>query len=207
MRNVARTLVVLSLGALVALPASPASAHESREVGDHTFVVGWYDEPAFANSKNGPEVTITHQGKDPVVEGVELEVEIGFEGETVTLPLEPAFLVGVYGDPGNYNADIYPTRPGTYTFHITGSIEGEPVDETFTSGPDTFGDIEDPNEVAFPVKDPSIAELADEVDQVAAVVPAETDDSSANTIGYIGIAVGAVGLIVAIAALRRKRTA
>ena len=209
MRNLARAVVAVAALATVPMFASPALAHEEREVGEHTFVVGWYDEPAFANAKNGPEVTITEANGDPVVEEVELQVEIGFEGETMTADLEPAFVVGVFGEPGNYTADIYPTRAGTYTFHITGAIHGEEVDETFTSGPDTFGDIEDPAEVAFPVQDPSVAELSDQVEQLSSGEGAVSEDdvSSAKTLAYVGIAVGALGLIVAIVAVMRRRTA
>jgi hypothetical protein len=207
MRTAARRLLVLTAGALVLLPAAPASAHEERRVGDYEFVVGWYDEPAFANAKNGPEVTITDQKGDPVVEGVELQVEIGFEGETMTAELEPAFVVGVFGDPGNYNTDIYPTRAGTWTFRIFGNVEGQEVDELFTSGPDTFSDIEDPGEVAFPVEDPSNAELADLVEQMSGEqAESSEEDSTARIIGYVGIAVGALGLIVALIALGRRRS-
>ncbi|MGH2663391.1 MAG: hypothetical protein ACRDH8_11425 [Actinomycetota bacterium] len=207
MRNAARTLIALTVGALVVLPAAPASAHEVREVGDYTFVVGWYDEPAFANAKNGPEVTITDARENPIEEGVELSIEITFEGESATYELEPAF-----SEPNNYQADLFPTRPGTYEFHVTGTVEGQEIDETFTSGPDTFSDIEDPGEVAFPVEDPAISELADQVEQVAGQVSAEDsatpdDVSSARTLGWVGIAVGALGLLVAIIALARRRTA
>ena len=208
MRKAARAVIALVAAALVAMPAAPAAAHESRKVGPYEFVVGWYDEPAFANAKNGPEVTITDSRGDPVVEGVELQVEIGFEGQTMTAELEPAFVVGVFGDPGNYNTDIYPTRAGMWTFRIFGTVEGMEVDETFTSGPDTFSDIEDPNEVAFPVEDPAIAEVADQVEQVSAdAATSEDDASSARTVAYVGIAAGILGLLVAIVALWRKRTA
>jgi hypothetical protein len=206
MRSAARALIALIVGTLIALPASPASAHESRQVGDYEFVVGWYDEPAFAYQKNGPEVTITDRRGNPAVEGVDLQVEIGFEDETMTAELEPAFLVGVFGEPGNYNTDIYPTRAGTWTFHITGTVEGQEVDETFTSGPETFSDIEDPGEVAFPVEDPSNAELADLVEQLRAEETAASDDaSSARTLAYVGIGAGLLGLVVAGIALMRRR--
>jgi hypothetical protein len=208
MRNAARAMMAVAAVALVAMPAAPAAAHESRKVGPYEFVVGWYDEPAFANAKNGPEVTITDSKGDPVVEGVELQVEIGFEGETMTTELEPAFVVGVFGDPGNYNTDIYPTRPGTWTFRIFGTVEGMEVDELFTSGPETFSDIEDPNEVAFPVEDPAIAEVADQVEQVSAEAESSEDDaSSARTLAYLGIAAGILGVVLAAIALWRKRTA
>jgi hypothetical protein len=209
-RSIRILVAAAVMGAVLVLPATPASAHESRQVGDYEFVVGWYDEPAFANAKNGPEVTITDSRGDPVVEGVDLQVELGFEDQTMTAELEPAFVVGVFGEPGNYNTDLYPTRPGTWTFTITGTVEDLEVDETFTSGPETFSDIEDPGAVAFPVEDPSNAELADQVDQVeqASAEAATPDDvSSARTLAYVGIAAGILGVLVAVIALWRKRTA
>ncbi len=205
MRNVFRVLSALSAGVLVALLASPAAAHETRKVGDYELVVGWYDEPAFANQKNGPEVTITGGDGKPVVRRVDLQVEIGFQGETMTAELEPAFVVGVFGEPGNYNANIYPTRAGTWTFRIFGTVGGQQVNEAFTSGPETFGDIEDPGEVAFPVEDPSNAELNDLVQQVGS--ESSGDASSARTFAYIGTAVAVVALIVAIIAVVRRRPA
>jgi hypothetical protein len=211
MRITTRVTIALIVGAVVALSGSPAWAHETREVGDYEFVVGWYDEPAFAYHKNGPEVTIADGRGDPVVEGVDLQVEITFEGETMTAELEPAFVVGAFGDPGNYSTDIFPTRAGTWEFRIFGTVEDQEVDEVFTSGPETFSDILDPGEVAFPVDDPSLAELSDQVEQLSAEVGAEDEGAdeaaSARTLAYVGIGTGLLGLIVAIAALTRRRAA
>lgn len=207
-------LAVLGVSILM-MTAPPASAHESRQVGEYEFVVGWWTEPAFANQPNGPEVTISKEGK-PVVEGVDLSADVIFGEETTTYALEPAFIVGVFGDPGNYNADLVPTRPGTWEYRIYGTVEGAEVDETFTSGPDTFSDIEDPAETAFPVADPNAAELSEriqtEADRVATVESeaekAKDDASSARTLGLIGIIVGAAGLVAAVtvgALAMRKR--
>lgn len=189
-------------GTTLILSAPPASAHERRQVGEYELVVGWYTEPAFAGQPNGPEVTITRASK-PVVEGVALSVDVIFGEETTTYELEPAFVVGIFGEPGNYNADIVPTRPGTWEYRIYGTIEGAEIDETFTSGPDTFGDILDPAEVAFPAADPNNAELSDRIqtesDRVAALeTQTEEDVSSARTLGLIGLIVGVVGLVAAV---------
>lgn len=210
----ASALAVLGVTTLI-LTAPPASAHETRQVGEYEFVVGWWTEPAFANQPNGPEVTISKEGK-PVVEGVDLSADVIFGEETTTYSLEPAFIVGVFGDPGNYNADLVPTRPGTWEYRIYGTVEGAEVDETFTSGPETFSDIEDPAETAFPVADPNAAELSEriqtEADRVATVESeaekAKDDASSARTLGLIGIIVGAAGLVAAVtvgALAMRKR--
>lgn len=199
--GISRAVIVAALGtsSILFFTAGPASAHETREVGDYTFVVGWYDEPAFANQPNGPEVTITTGKEEPIVEDVELEVDVIFGEESVTYPLEPAFVVDVFGDPGNYNADLYPTRPGTYTFHIYGTVEGQEVDEEFTSGEETFSDIEDPAEIAFPAADPNPAELATRLES-------EADEASgARTFGVIGLVLGIIALLTAGVVLFRKR--
>ena len=197
---------MLAIGALAlafAAIAAPASAHERRQVGDYELVVGWWEEPAFAYQPNGPEVTIT-KGDRPVNEGVDLDVEVGFGGKTLPLTLEPAFVVGVFGEEGSYSADIVPTRPGTYTYHITGTLEGQEIDETFTSGPETFSDIEDPGELAFPAEDPNNAELAARLEDDSERL-GETEDaaSSARTFGYAGTGLGLLALVLAAVALAR----
>lgn len=219
MRRLSR-LLLLPFVALTVIPfiAAPASAHGHIEVGEYSLTIGWWTEPAFANLPNGPEVTILHQEtEEPIVKDVDLQVDLTFGDETVTYPLEPAFVVGVFGDPGNYNADLVPTRPGTYEFRIYGTIEGEEVDETMVSGPDTFSDINDPAELAFPIADPSNAELGDRLEQETArltdalaaaeesAATAADDASSAKTLAYIAIAVGALALIAGIAMGARGR--
>ena len=42
--------------ALVGLATGTAFAHEEREVGDHTFAVGFIDEPVFVGQKSGLRV-------------------------------------------------------------------------------------------------------------------------------------------------------
>lgn len=202
-RRAARVSGPVLLGlSILFLPASPASAHERRQVGEYELVVGWYDEPAFAEQPNGPEVTInkiTKKKAKPVVEGVDLSVEMIFGGESRTFEVEPAFVAGIFGEPGNYNADLFPARPGTWEFHFTGTIEGTEIDETFTSGPETFSDVNDPADVAFPAVDPNNAQLTERIESEAdrvSTLASETEDdvSSTRTLSLIGLIVGALGL-------------
>lgn len=217
MRKVARLLVPLAALSVVPLIASPAAAHGDIEVGEYVLTVGWWSEPAFADSPNGPEVTVVHhETEEPVVKDVDLRVDITFGSQTATYPLEPAFVVGVFGDPGSYDADLVPTRPGTYQFRIYGTIESQEVDETLASGPDTFSDINDPAELAFPIADPSNAELGDRLEQESgrladavaaaedAAAAARDDASGARTLAFVAIAIGAVALIAGIWMGRRK---
>jgi hypothetical protein len=206
--------------ALMLLGAAPALAHEGRKLGDLEMEVGWGTEPAYAGEVNSVQILLVHDGEPVVDLGDTLDVEVTFGDQTQTLSLEPFFEAGEFGTPGDYRAWLIPTSPGQYSFHFTGTIDGEDVDETFTSGPKTFDDVENPQSVEFPVQQPSTGELAERIDRVEPRLTSAIDEvradlgttaddaSSAKTIGLIGLAVGAVGLIVAIVALvtsRRKR--
>ncbi len=213
---------------LLILPASPALAHDPRTTGDGDLlmVVGFGTEPAYAGQPNSVQLLLEHDGEPVVDLGDTLDVRIGFGEETTGLVLEPYFAVGEFGEPGDYRAWFIPSQAGQYTFHFTGTIDGEEIDEMFTSGPDTFSDVQDPLSSAFPaVEAPTTTELADRIERevprlsgeiedarAAAIARADEvadDASSAQTFGLVGLIVGALGLVVAVVALvaSRKRTA
>jgi len=210
---------------IVTLGPATASAHEGRTQGDLEMVVGFGTEPAYAGQPTRVQLSLVHDGEPVVDLGDTLDVGVSFGDEAMTLRLEPNFAVGAFGEPGDYRAWFIPTRPGEYTFHFSGTIEGEDVDETFTSGPRTFSDVENPANIQFPVQDPSNGELAerieqevprlnDRIDEVRTAVVAEAgraadDAAGARTLGLIGLIAGALGLIAGVAALAvaRRRTA
>ena len=64
------------------------------------------------------------------------------------------------GTHGEWDAAITPTQPGVYTFHLTGSINGQAVDEKFTSSDTTFDSVADPVGIEFPTKTPTAQALA-----------------------------------------------
>lgn len=146
--------LALTAGALM---IGPVLAHEGREVGDYEIYFGWRNEPAFAGQLNGPEVYIgLHHGdevSDPqaVLEALEidLQAEITFGPENVTVALEPAF--PYYADESlNLVADIIPTLPGDYVFRIFGTIGDVEVDETFDSADGEFSSVEPSSDIQFP---------------------------------------------------------
>jgi hypothetical protein len=139
----------LSAAALVlfALLPAVAGAHETREVADgqYRLVVGFLNEPVAVGDKSGLDLRVTTPATDgssePVpVEGLEgtLQGEVYYGEESMALAIEPRF-----GQPGAYASYFYPNAAGTYSFRVFGEIEGVAVDETFTSGPDTFGDVQE----------------------------------------------------------------
>jgi hypothetical protein len=204
----ARALLALSLTTTLAVAgAGPAAAHENRTAGPLRFVVGWGDEPAYTGFKNSVQVTISETNGAPVTDVTDtLKVEVIKGQEKITSPLVPNFRVGAFGTPGDYRAWLTPTRPGAYTFHISGTIRGQNVDESFSSSRTTFNDVEDVSSIQFPAKDPSTGQLAMRVDREfprldSAVQQAEDEASTARTIAIAGLGVGVLGLLAGAGAL------
>ncbi len=143
--------VFIALIALVTAALSlvilPAIAHEEREVGSYDMELGWRVEPAYTTLLNGPEMFVhKHDGGDAVT-GLEdtLQLEVSYGGKSKILKL-----YAVEGDEGHYTADLIPTQPGDYSFHVTGKIEDSDVDETFTSADGKFGSVNPVSDIQFP---------------------------------------------------------
>jgi hypothetical protein len=187
--------------------ALPAEAHEERTVGKYRFAVGWGDEPTYAGFKNSVQLLLRDSKDKPVNDlGDTLHVEVKFGTNSITLPFEPDFEVGEFGTEGDYRAWLVPTRPGQYSFHFTGTIKGQKVDQTFTSSEKTFESVKEPTDVEFPAKDPSNGELATRVQAesgraqlvAADVRKTKSDLDTARLLAIIGLAVGGVGLLTAL---------
>ena len=200
--------------ALMVLIAGPASAHEIRRVGAYRFTVGFGNEPAYLGQENFVQFFLaTRAGKAVTDLGNSLKVDVRVGSEMKPLALEPSFDPDTgLGTPGEYDAFFFPTVVGRYTFRFHGSIHGQKVDQSFTSGPTTFSLVESPTSVEFPNKVPTTADIAGllgrEVPRLnAAIDSARSAANSARTIGVIGIVVGAVGLAAGgtALALRRRR--
>lgn len=151
-----RWLVLAVLIGAFVLAAAPAAAHEGREVGHYEIELGWRVEPAYVGVYNGPEIFVHDHNTEEPVAGLEatLQLMVHFGDEMKMLALYP-----VWNDPGHYTADLIPTRPGDYTFHIMGMIGDLMVDEAFTSADGQFGTVEPAADILFPAA-PASAEVA-----------------------------------------------
>jgi hypothetical protein len=208
-----------ALAALIAATALSfpglASAHEEKRVGKVSLEIGWAQEPAFAGLPNAVQLSI-RRGGAPVEDAVLTAVVVFGDPDSATrtdqLPLDP-----VADAPGEYRAFVIPTRPGTYTFEITGKVGGKNIDETFTSGEQTFDEVLNPGEAQFPEQDPTQGELAERLERIDARIAdlrtevaslGEEDGGSAPMLlGLAGILLGALALAVAVAGRRQRRAA
>lgn len=153
---------------LLLLAAVPVWAHEGREVGDYVLTFGWRVEPAYAGVYNGPEIFIEDHESGTPFEGAEqtLQLEVMFGDQTKVLALYP-----VRGEPGNYTADLIPTRPGDYAFRVTGTLGDVEVDEVFTSADGEFSPVEPSSDILFP-EVPDSAALQAQIDELRALIEA-----------------------------------
>ena len=144
-------IVLIAVLTLLLSVILPSLAHEGREVGEGVdkavITFGWRVEPAYTDLLNGPEIFVENHDTDTAVEGLEdtLQLEISFGGKSKTLKLR-----AVFNDPGHYTADLIPTQPGDYSFHLTGKIGNVDVDETFSSTDGEFSSVDPISDIQFP---------------------------------------------------------
>jgi hypothetical protein len=198
------------IAALIVLlvPFAPAVAHEHRQVGGYEMVVGWVEEPAFVGFMNGVQVRINDAAGKPVVDlGDTLKVDVTYgRQKTEAVPLLPAF-GAKFGRQGEYRVPIIPTRPGGYTFHFTGTIKGQKVDESFTASERTFDLVRESSEIEFPARDPTRAELAARIQRMAPRLDRANETLDVvKAVAVVGLAIGGLALIVALTSIRSRRS-
>ena len=192
-------VIALVFAAVAALSQGGlALAHAEIDVGDgrYVMVIGFRDEPAFVGQANALSVRVEEfaTGGARPVDGLAetLTAEVSRDGQVRSLPLVPR------GD-GTYEGIFVPTAPGDYTFHIAGTIGDATVDETITSGPDTFNAVEPLSSIEFPVQSPDPGQL------MAQATAANATADLARTLGIAGLVAGLLGLVVGAVALTRAR--
>ena len=219
---------LLAVASLLALSANGAAAHVIEHAGSYAVALGWQHEPAYVGAQNAVQVIVTDGAGKAVTDlGAEdLTVVISTAGQqSAALTLDSGFDADTgFGTPGEYDAQVIPTSPGAYTFHLKGTIHGTSIDVTETSSDTTFNSVTGTTDVEFPVKLPTLAEVATRLDRIdtrvaglgttsgptqasvdAANVAAADARASADRALVIGAAVGGVGILIGLFALVRSR--
>jgi hypothetical protein len=210
--RIARGAAAVTVTALVLLlTAGPALAHEPRQVGAIHVFVGWQNEPTYAGQPNAVQIMITDKAGKPVDDlGSPPSLQVTASTGSQTSPpleLKPSFDPDSgLGTHGEFDAAIMPTAVGTYTFHFTGSIAGQKVDEKFTSSDKTFNDVVDVNAIEFPTKVPGLADVATNVQKLGprvdnAVTAAATAHDSASTATTVAIVALVIGGLLGVAGI------
>jgi len=196
--------VLNAMSALVVVIASlmlfsgHAYAHERRMVGPYQLIVGWLTEPAYLGQLNSLDLRISDTRQNPAAAVSGLEKTLTADVAAGGLAPFALTVTARFGTPGAYNGVVMPTVKGAYTFHITGRIDTMTIDEKFSSGPNTFGEIEDTAAVQYPQKVPVADELSTKLDAIQAGV------DQTRILAIVAIALAVVGL--GGAALARRRS-
>jgi hypothetical protein len=215
--------------------AGTAQAHVLKDFGPYSVALGWSVEPTYVGQVNAVQVVVKDKAGKAVTDLADgdLKVVVSIGGQdSAPLSLDNRFDEDTgLGIAGDYEASLTPTTPGDYTFHLTGSIHGQAVDETATSSDSTFNSAVEATDVEFPNKLPSLTEITTSLDRINArlsaspspaasgAAPAPSADAgladavtaaqttasqardAASSAMIAGILVGALGVILGAAAL------
>ncbi len=167
--------------------ARPLS-HERIVSGDYALTLGWLDEPPIVGMKNAATVEVaTAKDDQPITSTAgSLTAQVVYGGKAKDLLLRP-----LEDQPGAYAGDFIPTRRGTYTLKVGGTINGQAV-----SASADLEEVVTPDSLAFPEAP---------ADLQAAIAALQNDFNSTRTLAIAGVALGVIGLVLAGVALSRSR--
>ncbi len=193
-----------------------ASAHKTVTVEQYEIEVGWRDEPPLASQQNAIVFAITIDEGDGVQSGVTnafRDLQATVRSGSVTKSLD--ILSDVRA--GHYYSKIIPTKTGSITIELKGTINGIPVNEEVT-----IEDVESIDVIAFPptgsggsnqdvlaLKN-AMSSLQKDVAEIKSKIGDVSDGTNVDlTKSYdfavFGLALGAAGVILAVTAMIKRK--
>jgi hypothetical protein len=120
-------LVVITLTTILANYSIPAYAHITKQFGNISLEVGWTEEPALVGQLNSAiivvEKMVTGGNSTPVSNALsQLNIEEKYGEITKPIDFEPSEQAE-----GGYEAKIIPTRIGSYSLLMNGSIQNQNI--------------------------------------------------------------------------------
>ena len=120
-------LAVMALTATLANYSIPAYAHITKQFGNISLEVGWTEEPSLVGQLNSAlivvEKTVTGGNSTPVSNALsQLDIKEKYGGITKPIDFVPSEQTE-----GGYEAKIIPTRIGSYSLLMNGSIQNQNI--------------------------------------------------------------------------------
>jgi len=191
-----------------------AYGHTVDSVGDFRLEIGWMNEPVVSGETNGielfvsplePGLSLEEQEFKNGVSGLEksLKMQLILAENKITLPFSADHNI-----PGKYYAFVNPTVAGFYQANILGNI-GETTVSLSMHPPK----VDERAYIEFPESsDLTLNQLIDghtavvgEVNDLKESVNILEQSNSQNSIGYVGIGLGIIGIIIASIAISKTK--
>ncbi|MDH3395444.1 MAG: hypothetical protein OEL52_04730 [Nitrosopumilus sp.] len=193
--------------------AGIAYGHTVDSVGEYRVEIGWMNEPVVSGETNAIEFYVS-----PLEPGLELEdqvfqngvldlkktvkIKLIYKDESITLPLSPDHNI-----PGKYYAFINPTVSGFYQANILGTIEDTPISLSMHPpkvAERSFIEFPEPSNLTVTQMIDGHTALIEDVGDLKKSVN-NLEEAQLNNVGYAGIGVGFIGIVIAIIALVKSK--
>jgi hypothetical protein len=191
-----------------------ALGHTEDSVGDYRLEIGWMNEPVVSSETNGielfvsplePGLDLKEQVFKDGISGLSktLKMQLILEDHKITLPLKEDHNI-----PGKYYAFVNPTVAGFYQANVLGNIGNTTI--SLSMHPPK---VDERAYIEFPESsDLTLNQLIDghtavvgEVNDLKESVSMLEQTNSQNSIGYVGIGLGIVALVIASIALIKSK--
>jgi hypothetical protein len=219
------SIMILLIFSISPFVIKPASAHITKVFGNYLVTVGWQNEPTYAGLLNAPIIEVKKGSGDsakPVINALaNMQISIKYGSVTKQLDFVPDSTID-----GQYVSPLIPTKVGSYSLIMKGTIENQSIDTEIP-----LDDVASIDTLNFP-QSSSSADTSN-IGQVGTIINQLTNDiedaknkanSAAQSIANVGksfqevkdttdklymismtgIGIGVAGIVIAVFAISRK---
>lgn len=189
-------------------------AHTVDSVDKYRLEIGWMNEPVVSYETNGIELFVSplepglelkeQEFKDGVA-GLEkkLKMQLVYQNEKIILPL-----TADHNIPGKYYAFVNPTISGYYQANILGNIDETTV--SLSMHPPKVGErshieFPEPSDITLNQLIDGHTTLLGEVSELKESVSKLEQENQQINVGYAGMGLGIIGIIIAVFAVSKTK--